>query len=76
MTEIQKLDIWALELLDNNLNFIYIKGNDTILADTILHLKSKNMYHEPLQDPKTLCCQDILLVTTKHPKADSTITTY
>ena len=73
--KIQKLDRWALELSDYNLNFIYIKGNDNILADTISHLKSKNLYHKLLQDPKTLHCQDISLETTKHPNADSTITT-
>ena len=35
----------------------------------------KNLYLEPLQDPKTLHCQDILLVTIKHLHAESTITT-
>ena len=73
--KIQKLGRWALELLHYNLNFIHTKGKDTVLADTILHLKSKNLYHELLQDPKTLCCQDISLVTTIYPDADSIITT-
>ena len=73
--KIQKLDRWALELLDYNLNFIHIKGSDNILEDTISCLKCKNLYHKPLQDPKTLCCQDMSLVTTKHPQAESTITT-
>ena len=56
--KIQKFDRWALELSDYNLNFVHIKGNDNILADTILHLKSKNLYHILLQDPKTLHCHD------------------
>ena len=38
------------------------------------HIVSKIQYHEPLQDPKTLCCQDISLVTTKHLNAEFTIT--
>ena len=46
--KIQKLDRWALELSDYNLNFVHIKGNENIFVDTILHLKSKKMYHEPL----------------------------
>ena len=41
----------------------------------ILWLKSKNLYHEPLKDPKALHFQDISLVTTKHPNEDSLITT-
>ena len=52
--KIQKLDRWALELSDYNSNFIYIKGNDNILADTISCLISKSLYHELLQDPKKL----------------------
>ena len=71
----QKLDRWALELSDYNLNFVHIKGNDNMLADTISHQKSKNLYDELLQDPKTLHCQDISLVMTKHPNPDSPITT-
>ena len=55
--------------------FIHIKGNEYILADTISHLKSKNLNHKPLRDPKTLHCQDISLVAIKHPHAESTITT-
>ena len=73
--KIQKLDILSLEHLDYNFNFVHIKGNDYILADTMSHLKSKNLYHKPLQDPETLCCQDISLVTTKHLHAESIITT-
>ena len=47
----------------------------TIYSQTPYHvLKSKNLYHELLQDPKILCCQDISLVTTKHPNADLPIT--
>ena len=45
------------------------------MTDTILHLKSKSLYHEPLQDPKTFYYQDISIVTTRYPKADSPITT-
>ena len=73
--KIQKLDRLALELSDYNLNFVHIKGNENVLADTILHLKSKTLYHEPLQGPKTMCCLDIPLVTTTQPNADSPITT-
>ena len=54
---------------------MHIKGNNNILANTISQLKFKNLYHKLLQDPKTLCCQDISLVTTKHLNADSLITT-
>ena len=61
--------------MDYNLKFKHTEGKDNILADVILHLKSKNLYCTPLQDPKTLCCQYISPVTTKHSHAESTITT-
>ena len=73
--KIHKLDRWALELLDYNLNFIHIKRKHIILADTISCLKSKNLYHKPLQYHKTLHCQDISLITTKHWHVESTNTT-
>ena len=71
----QKLDRWALDLSDYDLNFAHIKGKDNILADTISHLKSMILYHKLLQDPKTLHCQDISVATIKNPHAKSTITT-
>ena len=73
--KIQKIDRWTLEILDYNLTFVHIEGSDNILADTISWLQSKNLYHKLLPDPKTLYCEDISLVITKHPNADSLITT-
>ena len=41
------VDRWALELQQHNIKFQHVAGKENIVADTISHLKTANLYEEP-----------------------------
>ena len=49
-----KLDQWALELVDYNIDFVHIKGSNNILVDAISRLKTLEIYKNPIENPKML----------------------
>ena len=56
--KIPKLNSWSIELADYNITFVYMKGKDNALADTISRLKTLNIYKEPLGNIKAPVVSD------------------
>ena len=48
--KIPKLNHWSMELSDYGLTFVYVKGNDYILADVISRLKMLDIYMELIEN--------------------------
>ena len=48
-----------MELPDNNIALVNVKGNNNILADAISRLETLVIYRDPIEDPKMLKASDL-----------------
>ena len=72
------MDRWAPRLQQYNIKFQHVAGKENIVADTISHLKTANLYEE-LKDPEVSktpeTIDDIMenLILEIHPHSSSSI---